>query len=133
MRARKLLNINCIGLAANLPEKMADHGRCARQWDDHCKRSSRVGNARPGGNMRKLGACSVLAACVFCFLGWLTPLKAHADNVTLTLENVGPGNNSGGVYTYPYNFSIDGNGSYVSLMCFDYKIRSTRARPGQLR
>ena len=70
--------------------------------------------------MRKLGACSVLAACVFCFLGWLTPLKAHADNVTLTLENVGPGNNSGGVYTYPYNFSIDGNGSYVSLMCFDY-------------
>ena len=70
--------------------------------------------------MRKLSACSVLAACVFCFLGWLTPLKAHADNVTLTLENVGPGNNSGGVYTYPYNFSIDGNGSYVSLMCFDY-------------
>ena len=40
--------------------------------------------------------------------------------MTLTLENVGPGNNSGGVYTYPYNFSIDGSSSYVSLMCFVY-------------
>ncbi len=70
--------------------------------------------------MKKLGASAVLAISAFCFQSWLSPLKAHADSVTLTLENVGPGNNSGGVYTYPYNFSIDGSSSYASLMCFDY-------------
>jgi len=70
--------------------------------------------------MKKLGVSTVLAVSAFCFLSWLSPLKAYADTVTLTLENVGPGNNSGGVYTYPYNFSIDGSSSYVSLMCFIY-------------
>ncbi|MGD0480566.1 MAG: PEP-CTERM sorting domain-containing protein [Terracidiphilus sp.] len=70
--------------------------------------------------MKKLVVSTVLAVSAFCFLFWLSPLKAYADTVTLTLENVGPGNNSGGVYTYPYNFSIDGSSSYVSLMCFEY-------------
>jgi len=70
--------------------------------------------------MKKLAVSSFLILSAFCFQTWLSPLKAHADTVTLTLENVGPGNNSGGVYTYPYNFSIDGSSSYVSLMCFDY-------------
>jgi len=70
--------------------------------------------------MKKLGVSTVLAVSAFCFLPWLSPLKAHADTVTLTLENVGPGNNSGGVYTYPYNFSVDSSGSYASLMSFDY-------------
>ncbi|MGD0480567.1 MAG: PEP-CTERM sorting domain-containing protein [Terracidiphilus sp.] len=70
--------------------------------------------------MKKLGISTVLAVSALCFLVWFSPLKAHADSVTLTLENVGPGNNSGGVYTYPYNFSIDDSKSYVSLMCFIY-------------
>lgn len=70
--------------------------------------------------MKKFGVSTVLAVSVFCVLSWLSPLKAYADSVTLTLENVGPGNNSGGVYTYPYNFSVDGSSSYVSLMCYDY-------------
>ena len=70
--------------------------------------------------MKKLGVSTVLAVSAFCFLSWLSPLKAYADTVTLTLENVGPGNNSGGVYTYPYNFSVDGSSSYASLMCFEY-------------
>lgn len=57
-------------------------------------------------------------------LGLLTcasPVVAHADSVTLTLENVGPGNNSGGVYTYPYYFSIDGSNTYTALMCYAYE------------
>lgn len=70
--------------------------------------------------MKKLGVSTVLAVSAFCCLSWLSPMKAHADTVTLTLENVGPGNNSGGVYTYPYNFSVDGSSSYASLMCFDF-------------
>jgi len=70
--------------------------------------------------VKKLGVSTVLIVFAFCSLSWLSPLKAHADSVTLTLENVGPGNNSGGVYTYPYNFSVDGSSSYASLMCFDY-------------
>jgi len=70
--------------------------------------------------MKKLGLSTVCAFSAFCCLSWLSPLKASADTVTLTLENVGPGNNSGGVYTYPYNFSVDGGSSYASLMCFDY-------------
>jgi hypothetical protein len=42
--------------------------------------------------------------------------SAVADTVSMTF--VGPGsNNSGGVYTYPYNFSIDGSSSTVSLIC----------------
>jgi hypothetical protein len=70
--------------------------------------------------MKKLGISTVLAVSAFCLSFWLSPLQASADSVTLTLENVGPGNNSGGVYTYPYNFSVDDSSSYVSLMCFEY-------------
>ena len=70
--------------------------------------------------MKKLGVYSFLAISALVLLCWVSPLAAHADTVTLTLENVGPGNNSGGVYTYPYNFSVDGSSSYVSLMCFEY-------------
>lgn len=43
---------------------------------------------------------------------------ALADSVTMTLVSVG-GNNAGGVYTYPYNFSINGKGS-VALICDSY-------------
>jgi PEP-CTERM motif len=94
-------------------------GRCARRSEDQSEEIEGRHKV-PGGYMKKLGVSTVLAISVFCVLSWLGPLKAHADSVTLTLENVGPGNNSGGVYTYPYNFSVDGSSSYVSLMCFEY-------------
>jgi hypothetical protein len=99
---------------------MADHQVDVRGGRTIAANNSKVGTAVPGGHMKKLGVSTVLVVFAFCSLSWLSPLKAHADSVTLTLENVGPGNNSGGVYTYPYNFSVDGSGSYVSLMCFDY-------------
>lgn len=70
--------------------------------------------------MNKLCVSTVIAVSALCFLVGFSPRKASADSVTLTLENVGPGNNSGGVYTYPYNFSIDGRTPYVSLMCYIY-------------
>ncbi len=43
---------------------------------------------------------------------------AFADGNTVTMDflNVGPGNNGGGVYTYPYNFSING-GPSTPLIC----------------
>ena len=47
--------------------------------------------------MKKLGVYSFLAISALVLLCWVSPLAAHADTVTLTLENVGPGNNSGGV------------------------------------
>jgi hypothetical protein len=45
-------------------------------------------------------------------------LPAIAGQVTLNLTGVG-GNNSGGVYTYPYNFSIENSSGVTtaSLMC----------------
>ncbi len=49
---------------------------------------------------------------------------ALADSVNLTL--IGPGgNNGGGVYTYPYNFSING-GPSTPLICdtFDNEVIS---------
>ncbi len=70
--------------------------------------------------MKKLQVCTFLSILALYFLAAANPLKAHADTVTLTLENEGPGNNSGGVYTYPYNFSIDGSSTYTSLMCYIY-------------
>jgi len=70
--------------------------------------------------MKKFGPCLTFALSALCLVPFM-PMQAHAETVTLTLENVGPGNNSGGVYTYPYNFSIDGTTPYVSLMCFAYE------------
>lgn len=49
--------------------------------------------------------------------------SALADTVSMTFT--GPGSNSsGGVYTYPYNFSINGSSSTVALICdaFDNEV-----------
>jgi hypothetical protein len=70
--------------------------------------------------MKKFGLCTILAMSAFCLLTVASPLRAHADSVTLTLENVGPGNNSGGVFTYPYNFKIGSSSSTTALMCYIY-------------
>ena len=73
--------------------------------------------------MKYLTASAVLAFSAFCVL--FNPLKAYADSVTLTLENVGPGNQTDGFYTYPYNFSINGSTSYTSMMCLSFNNEIT--------
>ncbi len=45
---------------------------------------------------------------------------AQANTVQMQLVNVDPGNNDGSAYVYPYNFSINGSGSLISLLCDDY-------------
>jgi hypothetical protein len=70
--------------------------------------------------MKNFSTRAFFALSALCLVPWLNPVQAHADTVTLTLENVGPENNSGGVYTYPYNFSVDGSKTTQSLMCYIY-------------
>lgn len=55
----------------------------------------------------------------------LVSCVAAADTVTMTLVSVGPGiaggpNSGGGVYVYPYYFSIDGSATTIPLICDDY-------------
>ena len=61
---------------------------------------------------RKLAILSVFALIFF------SAGSAFADGNTVSMDflNVGPGNNGGGVYTYPYNFSVNG-GPSTSLIC----------------
>jgi len=69
--------------------------------------------------MKKFAVSTVLAISAFCFLSWLSPLKVYASPVNMKF--VGPGGpNSGGVYTYPYEFEING-GPQVSLLCVSYQ------------
>jgi hypothetical protein len=56
--------------------------------------------------MKKFGLCTILAMSAFCLLTAASPLRAYADSVTLTLQNVGP-NQVDGYYAYPYKFSIN--------------------------
>jgi hypothetical protein len=58
------------------------------------------------------------------FASLLFSSAALADSVTLKLTGTG-GNNGGGVYTYPYNFSING-GPSTPLICdtFDNEVIS---------
>ena len=63
--------------------------------------------------MRNLRVTTVVFSIVVILL---LAGSAFADS-TVNMTFLGPGgNNSGGVYTYPYNFSING-GSPVSLIC----------------
>jgi hypothetical protein len=68
--------------------------------------------------MKKLGFCTILAMSAFCLLTAASPLRAYADSVNMDFVGV-RGDNSGGVYTYPYYFTING-GQTVSLMCVSY-------------
>jgi len=53
--------------------------------------------------------------CLVAFVMLFAAMAANADATTMTFT--GPeGNNSGGVYTYPYNFTLNGSGNYL-LMC----------------
>ena len=69
--------------------------------------------------MRQFRLSVLLLAVVVAFAG-----SAFADTVSMNFLGPG-GNNSGGVYTYPYQFSVDG-GAPVSLICdtFDNEVYS---------
>ena len=73
--------------------------------------------------MKKFGISSVFAVAAFCVLPWLSPSKAYADSVTMVFTGVG-GANSGGVYTYPYDFTVTpsagGPSEDLSLMCISF-------------
>jgi hypothetical protein len=75
--------------------------------------------------MKKFGLCTILAMSAFCLLTAASPLRAYADSVTLTLQNVGP-NQVDGYYAYPYKFSANNPSgpATISLMCvsFDNEI-----------
>jgi len=68
--------------------------------------------------MKKFGVFTVSAISTFCFLFGFSPLKVHATTVSMDFVGVG-GENSGGVYTYPYYFKINGEPE-VPLMCVSY-------------
>jgi hypothetical protein len=60
---------------------------------------------------------SLLVVAVCAWLS-LSPVKAYADTVQLTLKTAGPV--SGGEQIYPYNFSVNGSTSTIPLMCIDF-------------
>ena len=66
---------------------------------------------------------------VWCALGMMmVAMTTNAD--TVSMNYIGPqGNNSGGIYTYPYNFNIDGSSTIYPLMCDSFDRQVT---PGQM-
>jgi len=69
--------------------------------------------------MKKLNVVLALMAVALFALLSLSPLKAHADTVTMTYENPG-GQSTGNDYVYPYYFSINGSSHYTPLMCLSF-------------
>jgi hypothetical protein len=71
----------------------------------------------------RLTILAFLAIC-FCLSG-----LAFADPNSVNMTFIGPaGNNAGGVYTYPYNFSINGSTTSTPLICDAYDNEVT---PGE--
>ena len=68
--------------------------------------------------MKIFSVATILGLSACCFLSSLNPQKAYADTVTMNFTGVG-GANSGGVYTFPYEFKVN-NGPTISLMCVSY-------------
>lgn len=71
--------------------------------------------------MKKLNVGMAVLVVAVCALFSLTPRKAYADAVTLTLEGTG-GQISGSDYVYPYNFSVDGSATTTPLMCLSLNL-----------
>jgi hypothetical protein len=65
--------------------------------------------------------------CLLLALIMVFALSAMAGTVGLTFTGVGPGNNSGGVYTYPYEFTV-GTQTNVPLMCDDFSTEITQGQ-----
>jgi len=58
---------------------------------------------------------TLLISCLLAFGILFAATIAHAGTVAMGFTGA-EGNNSGGVYTYPYNFTLNGSGNY-QLMC----------------
>jgi len=69
--------------------------------------------------MKKINFGMSLLAVAVCAMLSLSPAKAYADTVTLTLEGVG-GQSSGGEYVYPYYFNVNSSSTTTPLMCLGY-------------
>lgn len=74
--------------------------------------------------MRKLALFMLIGALLLA-----APL-ASAETVQLTLVSVGPGsaggpNSGGGVYVYPYYFSVNGSNTLTPMICDDYNHEVT--------
>jgi hypothetical protein len=72
--------------------------------------------------MRFKSSLIALSLSLVCFI----PRVALAD--TLTLTDVGPGNNIDGVYTYPYDFTVTGPGGTdngVAMSCLNFNREIT--------
>ena len=68
--------------------------------------------------MKKINfGMSLLAVAVSASL-LLSPVKAYANSVTLTLETAPT--SYGGDNVYPYNFSVNSSTSTIPLMCIDF-------------
>jgi len=66
---------------------------------------------------------SIVISCVLSLYLLLPSITVTAQ--TITMDLTGPaGNNSGGVYTYPYDFTLNGSGSY-QLMCTTFNREIT--------
>jgi hypothetical protein len=64
--------------------------------------------------MRFRSSLIAFSLSLVCFI----PRIALAD--TLKLDDVAPGNNTDGVYTYPYNFTVNGTGPEVAMSCLSF-------------
>lgn len=74
---------------------------------------------KKGETVKNFGLCAIFGLCAFCLLTTASPLKAHADNVTLELMGAGS-NSAGGFDAYPYYFSVNGSPATTPLMCLSY-------------
>jgi hypothetical protein len=72
--------------------------------------------------MKNLKACITLSVLVSCVL-LLSPMMAHADEMTVTLVSTGNqiSGSSPEVYVFPYNFAFDGSATTTPLMCISYE------------
>jgi hypothetical protein len=69
--------------------------------------------------MKKINFGMSLLTVAVCAMLSLSPVKANADTVTLTIDSATYSNNSG-EYVYPYDFSVNGSSATIPLMCVDF-------------
>jgi len=83
--------------------------------------------------MKRFNLLSGALPVLFCLFAW-SATKACAESVTMTFTGVG-GNNSGGVYTYPYEFTVtptSGPSVDLSLMCIAFNEEIYLQQPNEL-
>ena len=79
---------------------------------------------RGTNTMKRFNVLAVILPVICCLFAW-NATQIYAETVTMQFTGVGPeDNNSGGVYTFPYDFTVtpsNGGASYdLSLMCISF-------------